>query len=163
MFEYVSESKKRFSVGLFGCAAILAALFNFACEPSPSMMGNSNTPSHSSEAEQTDNNLTSLERELRDMRAADFQFIYVLKRRDGGVFDKEDKFYLKDNRPAEINRVSATDDEKAFVIGSNYDFPPENMENLRKRFVIENFSKPIAAPSPAANNNNNQARNKQKI
>ena len=157
MFQRTRKFNNRFSIKLFLYLAVIA-LFNFACEPSPSMLENSNVPPPS-EATQTDNNLTSLEREIRDMKNVDFQFIYVFKRRDGGVFDAEDKQYLRANRPVEINRFSATDDGKAFVAGSNFNFPPENLENLRKRFVIEDLSKPIAVVEQSANNTN-QAQNR---
>ena len=158
MFKYRCKLKDRFSAaGLFLCIAFIA-LFGFACEPSPSMMENSNQQSSPPEVKQTDN-LTSLEREIRDMKTVDFQFIYVFKRKDGGVFDAEDKQYIRANRPAEINRFSAADDQKAFIAGSNFDFPAENMENLRKRFVIENYSKPLVVVEQAANNTN-QMQNK---
>ena len=154
MLELARKFKNEFSVKIFLCLA-LAAFFNSACEPSPSMMRNSSddVPPPSEKA-QTDSNLTSLEREIRDMKEAGFEFVYVLKRRDGGAFDKEDKQFIRDNRPVEINRFSSTDDEKAYVIGSNFDFPPENMENLRKRFGVEEHSIPPAANQQPANSTN---------
>lgn len=87
--------------------------------------------------------LTELQREIRDMQTADFKFIYVIKRRDGGEFDKSDRDFLRENRTPEINRFSATEDKKAFVVGSNYPFIPQHWQNLQKRFAIEDYSKPI--------------------
>jgi hypothetical protein len=157
MFHSTYILKNKFSVKLSLCLAFIG-LFGFACEPSPSMMENSNNVPPPSNAAQTESNLTSQEREIRDMKNAGFQFIYVIKRRDGGAFDAQDKQYLRDNRPVEINRSAGTDDGKAFVIGSNFDFPPENMENLRKRFTIENYSPPPAEQQAANNTNRTQNR-----
>lgn len=157
MFQHNRKFNYKFFFKSFICLAFIS-IFGLACEPSPSMMENSSVPAPSENA-QTDSNLTSLEREIRDMKKVDFLFIYVLKRKDDGVFNKEDKQYIRDNRPVEINRFIATDDEKAFIAGSNFDFPKDNMENLRKRFVIENYSKP-AAPEQLPANNTNQMQNK---
>lgn len=151
----VSAFLNRFSAKLTLCLAF-AALFNFACEANPSMVANLDSPTPS--ATQTENNLTSLEREIRDMKTVDFQFIYVFKRKDGGVFDAEDKQYLRANRPAEANRFILTDDEKAIVAGSQFRFSPENLEMLQKRFVMEDYSKPVAPKQPE--NNTNQPQNR---
>lgn len=91
--------------------------------------------------------LTSLEQEIQD--AESFSVVLVFKRKDGGVFDADDKKYLRANIPADINRTIATDDGKAFVIGSNFLLPPENTDALRKRFVVEDHSK--APELPPAN------------
>ena len=86
--------------------------------------------------------LPSLEREIRDARNAGFSVILVFKRKDGGALDGPDKKFLKANKPADVNRAIVTDDEKAVVVGSNYLFPAENMDALRKRFVVEDHSDP---------------------
>jgi hypothetical protein len=99
--------------------------------------------------------LTQIQREIRDMQTADFKFIYVIKRKDGGEFDKADRDFLRANRTPEINRFSGTDDKKAFVVGSNYRFLPEHWENLKKRFVIEDFSKPLEEVTVEINGNQN--------
>jgi hypothetical protein len=129
---------KIFLSGVF----LISMLFVAACEPAPSMMENRTvTPLPVKESEEK---LTSLEREIRD--ADSFSVILVFKRKDGGVFTGEDKKYLSANKPANINRAILTDDEKAVVIGSNFLFPPEKLEALRKRFVVEDHSKPVETP-----------------
>lgn len=126
-------------------ALLVSCLFAAACEPAPSMLENRTaTPLPVKENEEK---LTSLERELKDMETANFTIIYVFKRKDGGIFDKQDKKYLSANKPADANRFILTDDEKAYVAGSNYPFFLENLETLRKRFIVEDHSKP-GAPTP---------------
>lgn len=132
--------------------------FVAACEPAPSMMENRRTPLPKTET--TSEKLTSLEREIRDMETADFSVIFVFKRKDGGVFDAADKKYLAANRPRDLNRLVSTDDEKAFVAGSNYLFPKANLEALQKRFIVEDHSKPIAQTEVTANTNTSINANK---
>lgn len=131
-------------IKLFLLFAFIA--FSFAC-------GRISFSPENTNSVQPKENLTSLEREIRDMQTADFKFVIVFKRKDDGAFDKDDRDYLRANRPPEANRWIATDDKKAFVAGSNFEFPPENLEMLRKRFTIEDYSKP-PEEKPAANNTN---------
>ncbi|MBA4184305.1 MAG: hypothetical protein H0X49_09860, partial [Acidobacteria bacterium] len=44
------------------------------------------------------------------------------------------------NAPAETNRFVSTDNGKAFIAGSKFKFPPQNLEILRMRFNIEDYS-----------------------
>jgi hypothetical protein len=146
MFE-PGKIKTAFFAAILFCGLIL---INSACESAPSMRANTATP-----LPEAQEKLTSLQTEVRDMENANFQFIYVFKRKDAGVFDKEDKQYLRANKPADVNRFVLTSDEKAFVAGSNYPFSQENLEALQKRFTVENFSKPIAQVNVSANENTN--------
>lgn len=130
---------------------LISCFFVAACEPAPSMMVNRSTPLPPSENREK---LTSLEREIRDAENGGFKVILVFKRKDGGVFDSDDKKYLSANKPADINRSILTDDKKAVVVGSNFLFPPENMKALQKRFVVEDHSKP--AEMPQANGTTNE-------
>ena len=97
---------------------------------------------------------TPFAKELEAMRTADFQFVYVLRRKDGGVMDGEDRGVIRVNTSL-ANRRIAADDDKAFIIGSNNQIPPQNMMALYERFAVENYS-----PPPAANSNSNANTNK---
>jgi hypothetical protein len=136
-----------------GAACLIFIACSLACEQAPSMRAN-NAGAPLPVAENAER-LTPVERELRDMETANFKIIYVIKRRDGGVFDKEDKRYLSDNKPADVNRFILTDDEKAFVAGSNFPFSLESLEALQKRFIVEDHSKPLAQTEVRANDNAN--------
>jgi len=80
-----------------------------------------------------------LESDLQTMRVANLKYIFVFRRKDGSVFNSEDKKFLRSNLPT-TNRVLLTDEGKAFAVGTNYKFPPENTEILQLRFNIEDFS-----------------------
>ena len=84
--------------------------------------------------------LTAVERDVKSMKTANFEYIFVFRRKDGGVFDAQDKFFLKANSPADTNRFVLSDDDKAVVAGSSYIFEPKNLEKLRERFEIEDHS-----------------------
>ena len=81
------------------------------------------------------------------MRTADLQFIFVFRRKDTAAFDGEDKKFLRANLPFN-NRVVLADDDKAVIVGSNYKFPPENLEALQAHFNLEDFSAAEQIASP---------------
>ncbi len=119
------------SVMTLTAAIMLGA--NFACNYNSFEKPNVNA------APTVENKQTAFESDLQTLRTADLKYIFVVRRTDGGVFDSEDKKYLRTNLPT-TNRVIMSDEGKAYLIGSNYKFPPENLEVLRLRFNIEDFS-----------------------
>ncbi len=145
---YVFPFTENFRATAFGFFLAVSAAFNFACA-SPSLKANQSKPAAN---RQMENNLPSFENDLQSMRNANFDFIYVFRRRDGGALDSEDKKYLKANSPVATNRFVLTDENKAAIAGSSYKFEPENLDSLQKRFVVENFSKPEGEPMPADEN-----------
>lgn len=88
---------------------------------------------------------TSLESEIEAMRTAGFGFIYVLRRKDGGVISPEDKSVIRVQTTQANRRVSA-DDGKTVVVGSNFQLAPHNMEAIYQRFAVENYSPAPASP-----------------
>ena len=93
-----------------------------------------------------------LETDVAAMRTADFNFIYVFRRRDGAVLDAEDRAFMSGNIPFEINRKILSDAGHALVIGSNFRIPPENFAALKERFSFQNFSKPESEVGPTNSN-----------
>ena len=96
---------------------------------------------------------TTFVKEFEAMRTADFRFVYVLRRKDGGVIDTEDKSVIK-MQTVDMNRRVSADNDKAFIIGSNAQLPPKNMMALLERFAVENYSPP-PDPNTYANTNAN--------
>lgn len=84
-----------------------------------------------------------------------FEFVYVFRRKDGGRLDAEDRKFLRANSPAETNQWVVPDDGASAIAGSNYQFPPANLDALKQRFNVEDLSKPKDAPpkTDAANTN----------
>ncbi|MEQ1603556.1 MAG: hypothetical protein ABL999_01655 [Pyrinomonadaceae bacterium] len=101
---------------------------------------------------------TSFETDLEAMRTAGFSFIYVLRRKDGGVIDPEDKSVIRVQTTQANRRVSA-DDGKAVIVGSNFQLAPHNMAAIYQRFAVDNYSPAPSsgtAPLPPDNQNVNR-------
>ena len=128
---------------------ILLTLLNFACVNQSLLKGNKNGTVIVEE-----NKVSDFETDLQSMKTADFDFIFAFRRKDGGVFDGEDKKYLRANTPTGTNRFVSTDENRAFIAGSRYPFSPENLEALRSRFLVEDYSKPADQRTPENTNAN---------
>ena len=114
---------------------IFFSLMNFACDNRSFEKANVSEPLAAPEEKQS--NFAS---DLQAMKTANFDYIFIFRRRDGGAFDAEDKKYLRANAPVETNRFVSTDNGKAFIAGSKFKFPPQNLEILRMRFNVEDYS-----------------------
>ena len=97
---------------------------------------------------------TPIEQELAAMRTAGFNYVYVLRRKDGAKIDAEDRSVIRMNT-GEANRRVSSDEDKAFIIGSNPAIPPKNLAAIYERFAVENYSPP---PPANVNTNNNSGK-----
>jgi len=97
-----------------------------------------------------------VESDVAAMRTADFNFVFVFKRKDGAVLDADDKAFMNANTPYEINRKKLSDGGRALVVGSNFRYPPENFKAMRDRFLFEDLSKPESEIFPANSNFGNK-------
>lgn len=123
-----------------GCAANEAILrSNTAPEPAPDSQPANTAPSAS-----------SYEHDLEAMRTADFDYIFVLRRKDGAKMDAEDRAVAR-LATAEANRRSLSDEDKAVIVGTNYPIAADKMKTLTDRFSVEDFSKPPAERKPIGN------------
>jgi len=92
---------------------------------------------------------STFESDLESVRTADFKYIFVLRRKDGGVIDAADRSVIRAHTDGANRRVSA-DDGRAFIIGTNFQMPPDNIKALYDHFAVEIF-----AADPLANTNAN--------
>jgi hypothetical protein len=141
-----SMGKKRFFSGF---VLTIAAFFSFACQPNAAILESSKNTTAARAKSQAEPAARSLERDLETMRTANFDFIYVFRRRDGAPLDADDKKFVKLNSPIETNRFVLSDEEKAVIAGSKYKFAEQNLMALRDRFNIEDFSKPPSDAPPS--------------
>jgi len=82
--------------------------------------------------------LSAFERDLQDVRNSQFTYVWVFSRKDGKPLDKADSDYLRTNAPQVVDWVSS--DWKKAVGGTNFDLERGNLNLLRKRFVVEDYS-----------------------
>jgi hypothetical protein len=143
-----------FSFGLF---LFVFGIFVSACQPNAAILNSSANVPPPIPSNQTEKAIDSFEKDLETMRTANFDFIYVYRRKDGGKIDGEDSKFFRANSPFEVNRRILSDEEKAIIVGTNTKFTPEQIKKLQERFNVEDFSKPVAdtAPQPAQNANAN--------
>lgn len=87
---------------------------------------------------------SDLEREMDDMRAAGFQSIYLIRRKDGKELNAEDRAFLK-KRSEDANRRVSTDNGKAIIVGMNRPPVPENISAIYDKFAVETFVQPTPA------------------
>ncbi len=95
---------------------------------------------------------------LSSVQAGGFDFIFTFRRTDGEPLTGDDKKFLKQNAPPDTNRWNLTEDGKIAIAGSNYKFTPENMEALKARFIIENYSKVKEENNENGNNNSSNTK-----
>lgn len=148
---------------LFSYLFLTSILISAGCQANQTILKDVPPPTPMATAE---TRKTTFEQDLRDMQSANFDYIFVFRRKDGGEFDSDDRKYLRQNTPPETNRWTSTDEGKAFIAGSGFGFSPQQMEALRSRFVVEDYSKPEvkenangAAVNANANGNANSASN----
>ena len=143
-----------------------------ACGPNERIMNSAAENREAAEAEARSYNssansvptLTSFKQDLEAMRTADFKFIVVFRRKDGGKMDPTDKEAIGRITGQQVNRRKLSDEGKAVIIGSNFPFLPGMLEELTERFRMEDYSEPEAGPLVAntnQQNTNQQSANKQ--
>ena len=128
---------------------VLGASWLSACGPNEAILKSNSNESNTAGAPSAANTqpaYDSAESEVENMRMADFEFILVLRRKDGGVMQADDKSFVK-TVTINANRRSLSDGDKAIVIGANSKVPPELIAKLSQRFVLQDFSKPQAENS----------------
>jgi hypothetical protein len=86
---------------------------------------------------------------MADMHTAGFQFIYILRRKDGQKLEAPDRTFIK-AQTEDMNRRVSTDEDRAVLIGSNYQLPEPNLNTLKERFNLE----AIIQQAPANTNGN---------
>lgn len=130
---------------------LAVAAFSIAgCGPNQRIMNSANVNSAVREAPGTEVGTpppaSTFEQDLEAMRTADFKFILVIRRKDGGPLDASDKELISRNTGLQANRRKLSDEGRAVIIGSNFPIEAKLMNELTGRFKTENYSKPDSGP-----------------
>ena len=156
----MNTDKNRFIFGFKARVSgfcLLGCLFLSACQTAVTPVGRLQTPTPSPTPEVKEAKDDFAEK-LEYVQKGAFSFVYVFRRKDGAALDSDDSKYLRANSPLETNYWVVTDDRKVAIAGSNYQFLPEALDALKKRFNVEDLSKPSEA-NPEANSNVNDKAN----
>ena len=73
------------------------------------------------------------------MRKGQYTYVWVFSRKDGTPIDKDDAAFLRTNAPQVVDWVT-TDAGKRVIAGTNFDLAQGNLELLKKRFVVEDYT-----------------------
>ena len=82
---------------------------------------------------------SGFEQDLQFIRNGQFKYVWVFSRKDGKPLDKDDGDYLRKNAPQVVDWAT-TDGGKKVIAGTNFDLELGNLELLRKRLVVEDYS-----------------------
>lgn len=127
---------KRITNSVLVLLVIAAGLLMSACS------GNSSEPSTGSSNSQptaTASPKSQFERDLQFIRNGQFAYVWVFSRPDGKPIDREDGNFLRKSAPQVIDWV-ITDDGKRVIGGTNFDLEKGGLPELRKRFVVEDYT-----------------------
>jgi hypothetical protein len=81
---------------------------------------------------------TQFERDLKFIRDARFNHVWVFSRKDGKELTAEDSEALRTNAPKVVDWVKT--DQNRVIAGSNFPLEAKQLEALQKRFKIEDYS-----------------------
>lgn len=117
----------------------LSAVLLGACSGSPSTANNAASPTPPASPTIQPSPLTDFEEALRFVRNGQYTYIWVFSRKDGKPLTPEDSNFLKTKAP-QIVDLTATKDKRKAVGGTNFNLEEGNLELLKKRFVVEDYS-----------------------
>ena len=102
-----------------------------SANPSPETASGSPTPQSSP--------LVGFDKDLAYVRNGGYSYVFVFSRKDKKPLDKDDSAFLRTNAPQVVDWV-ITDGGKKVIAGTNFNLEEGNMGELRKRFVVEDYS-----------------------
>jgi hypothetical protein len=100
---------------------------------------NSATPAGSTPSAPAPSPKTGFEADLEYVRKGQYTYVWVFSRKDGNPLDKTDGAYLRTNAPQVVDWIT-TDQGKRVIAGTNFDLEKGNLELLRKRFNVEDYT-----------------------
>jgi len=83
--------------------------------------------------------LVGFAKDLQFIKNGGYSYVYVFARKDGKPLASEDSQTLRKEAPQMVDCVT-TDEGKKAICGTNFNLEEGNMGNLKKRFVVEDYS-----------------------
>jgi hypothetical protein len=83
--------------------------------------------------------LTGFEKDLQYIRNGQYSYVWIFSRKDGKPLDRNDSAFLRTNAPQVVDWVT-TDEGRKVIAGTNFNLEEGNMEALKKRFVVEDYT-----------------------
>lgn len=117
--------------------ALGTALLFAGCGGSQSTPTSNQSPSPSPSVQPSP--VTAFEKDLQFIRNGQYTYVLVFSRKDGKPLNGDDSRFLRTNAPQVVDWVT-TDEGKKVIAGTNFNLEEGNMENLRRRFVVEDYT-----------------------
>jgi len=83
--------------------------------------------------------LSDFEEKLKFIRNGQFNYIYVISRKDGKQLEPQDSNFLRTNAPQVVDWV-VTDDKTKAIGGTNFNLEEGNLNVIKKRLVVEDYT-----------------------
>ncbi|MBC8031458.1 MAG: hypothetical protein H7Z16_15220 [Pyrinomonadaceae bacterium] len=115
-------------------ATLIAGLSLVSCGKS----SNSSSDATSTQSSPTPPKV-GFEADLEYVRKGQYTYVWVFSRKDGKPLDKDDGAYLRTNAHQVVDWVT-TDQGKKVIAGTNFDLAEGNLDLLKKRFVVEDYT-----------------------
>lgn len=122
---------------LVAAAALVAAVSLTSCSPGTNS-GSSTQPANV-QASPASTPKSGFETDLEYVRKGQYTYVWVFSRKDGKTLDKDDGAYLRTNAPQVVDWVTS-DEGRKVIAGTNFDLAKGNLETLKKRFVVEDYT-----------------------
>jgi len=117
---------------------LLAAILSTSCDD---VKTNSSSPgSPSTQSTPAPSPKTGIEADLAYVRKGQYTYVWVFSRKDGKPLDGNDGAFLKTNAPQVVDWVTSDPGKKYVVAGTNFDLAKGNLELLKKRFNVEDYT-----------------------
>ena len=128
-------ARKLIALTLILSAMLFAGLSQTSCGNKSSISSPETTASQSSPAPPK----VGFEADLEYVRKGMYTYVWVFSRKDGKPLDKDDGAYLRTNAHQVVDWVT-TDQGKKVIAGTNFDLAQGNLDLLKKRFVVEDYT-----------------------
>jgi hypothetical protein len=119
-------------------ATLLAATTLASCSRSSTNSATTSQPS-GAQSSPAPTPKTGFDADLEYVRKGQYTYVWVFARKDGQPLDKNDGAYLRTNAPQVVDWIT-TDQGKRVIAGTNFDLAKGNLELLKKRFVVEDYT-----------------------
>ena len=129
-------SSKFFCQQLIFIAMICAAMALTSCGGGTSSSNGGSSTGQSSPAPTP---RTGFEADLEYVRKGQYTYVWVFSRKDSKTIDKDDAAFLRANAPQVVDWIT-TDEGRKVIAGTNFDLAKGNLELLKKRFVVEDYT-----------------------
>lgn len=121
------------------CLLILFALFLTGCSGSKTETSNESAASASPAASGASSPVVGFEKDLQFIRNGGFTYVWLISRKDGKPLEPGDNIFLKANAPQVVDWV-ITDGGKKVFAGTNFNLEEGNLELLKRRYNMEDYS-----------------------